>query len=307
MDNAELKALNEEYDEIVGEDGIIETSQDNVGENMPNALRYYFFMGQDDDFFYAAAEKWSEYDYEFTEDGYLTYDSTAFARNIQEAIDEGKKATYLYNQEEQDYFKGFVEDVDGLGEARTRGHFITRIGAMSESDFDTMEAYWSNTLENYSVTEEESGLPAWAWALIGVGIGIVVVGAGLAVFFILRAKKNKEGGSDEPKMYVDTTDDRSVDVYADDLADESDAPAAPAGEAAVGENASAEAPAEAEEIPAAPTGEVAAPDEEGVEAEETDGDKDLDSDDEAAAPAEAEEIPAAPTGEAAAESEEEKN
>ena len=110
---------------------------------------------------------------------------------------------------------------------------------MNESDFDAMEAYWSNTLENYTVTEEESGLPAWAWALIGVGIGIVVVGAGLAVFFILRAKKNKEGGGDEPKMYVDTTDDRSVDVYADDPADEpavdEDAPAetadAPAGEA----------------------------------------------------------------------------
>lgn len=303
MDNAELKALNEEYDEIVGEDGLIETSQDNVGENMPTALRYYFFMGQDDDFFYAAAEKYSDYEYEFS-NGYLTYDSTAFARNIQEAIDEGKKATYLYNQEEQDYFKDWVENGGGLGEARTRGHFITRIGAMSESDFDAMEAYWSNTLENYSVTEEESGLPAWAWALIGVGIGIVVVGAGLAVFFILRAKKNKEGGSDEPKMYVDTTDDRSVDVYADDPADAAaseDAPAAPAEEAAVGENAFAETPAEAEEIPAAPAGEVVA------EAEETDGDKDLDSDDEAAAPAEAEEIPAAPTGEAAAESEEEKN
>ena len=159
-----------------------------------------------------------------------------------------------------------MENGGGLGEARTRGHFITRIGAMSESDFDAMEAYWSNTLENYSVTEEESGLPAWAWALIGVGIGIVVVGAGLAVFFILRAKKNKEGGSDEPKMYVDTTDDRSVDVYADDQADEEaaseNAPAAPAEEAAVGENAFAETPAEAEEIPAAPTGEAAAESEE---------------------------------------------
>ena len=46
MDNAELKALNEEYDEIVGEDGIIESSADDVGENMPTALRYYFFMGR---------------------------------------------------------------------------------------------------------------------------------------------------------------------------------------------------------------------------------------------------------------------
>ena len=296
MDNSELKALNEEYENIVGEEGVIESSADDVGENMPTALRYYFFMGQDD-VFYAAAEKYSDREYEIA-DGYLTYDSTAFAHNIQNAIDEGKKDTYLYSTEEQEYFKGFVEDGDDLGEARTRSHFIRRIGAMSESDFDAIEAYWEGALEHYSVTEEESGLPAWAWALIGVGIGIVVVGAGLAVFFILRA--------DEPKMYVDTTDDRSVDVYADDLA----------GEETASENASAEAPAEAEEIPAAPTGEVAAsenapageaveesaaPDEEGAEAEETDGDKDLDSDDEEAAPVgEA----AAPTDEAA---EEEKN
>ena len=301
MDNAELKALNEEYDEIVGEDGIIESSADDVGENMPTALRYYFFMGQDD-VFYAAAEKYSDYEYEFA-NGYLTYDSTAFVRNIREAIDEGKKDTYLYSTEEQEYFKGFVEDGDGLGEARTRSHFITRIGAMNESDFDAMEAYWSNTLENYTVTEEESGLPAWAWALIGVGIGIVVVGAGLAVFFILRAKKNKEGGGDEPKMYVDTTDDRSVDVYADE----------PADEPAVDEDA----PAETADAPAdEAVEESAAPDEEGAEAEEADGDKDLDPDDEAAAPAEAapaeaEEIPAAPTGEVAAPAgeaaEEEKN
>ena len=304
MDNSELKALNEEYENIVGEEGVIESSADDVGENMPTALRYYFFMGQDD-VFYAAAEKYSDREYDFA-DGYLTYDSTAFAHNIQNAIDEGKKDTYLYSTEEQEYFKGFVEDGDDLGEARTRSRFIRRIGAMSESDFDAIEAYWEGALEHYSVTEEESGLPAWAWALIGVGIGIVVVGAGLAVFFILRAKKNKEGGGDEPKMYVDTTDDRSVDVYADDLA----------GEETASENASAETPAEAEEIPAAPTGEVAAsedaaageaveesaaPDEEGAEAEETDGDKDLDSDDEEAAPADE---AVAPTDEAA---EEEKN
>ena len=308
MDNAELKALNEEYDKVVGEEGIIETSSDDVSENMPTALRYYFFMGQND-LFYTAAEKWSEYDYKFTEDGYLSYDSTAFARNIQDAIDEGKKATYLYNQEEQDYFKEWVENGGDLGEARTRSHFIRQIGAMNEHDFDAIEAYWTSALAHYTVAEEESGLPAWAWALIGIGIGIVVVGAGLAVFFVLRAKKRREGGDDEPKMYVDTTDDRSVDVYADDPADEEaaseNAPAAPAEEAAVGENAPA---GEAVE-------ESAAPDEEGAEAEETDGDKDLDSDDEAAVgenasaetPAEAEGIPAAPTGEAAAESEEEKN
>ena len=254
MDNTELADLKETYDEVIGEEGYIAEAEEE-GENLPNALRYYFFMGQND-VFYAAAEKWSDVDYEFV-NGYLAYDSTAFARNIQEAIDEGKKDTYLYSTSEQEYFKNYVDDGAGFGEARTRSHFIRGIGAMSESDFDGMESYWSTTLEHYTVTEEESGLPAWAWALIGVGIGIVVVGAGLAVWFILRAqKKRREAEGKQPKMFVDTTDDRTVDVYADDLAAE---------------------PAPADEAPEAPAE---------AEAEETDGDKDLDSDDEAAAPAE---------------------
>ena len=219
--------------------------------------------------FYAAAEKWSDVDYEFV-NGYLAYDSTAFARNIREAIDEGKKDTYLYSTSEQEYFKNYVDDGAGFGEARTRSHFIRGIGAMSESDFDEMESYWSTTLEHYTVTEEESGLSAWAWALIGVGIGIVVVGAGLAVYFVLRARKRREAEGKQPKMFVDTTDDRTVDVYADDLAVE---------------------PVPAEEAPEAPAE---------AEAEETDGDKDLDSDDEAAAPAEeAAEEPGVPTEEPA--------
>ena len=265
MDNTELADLKETYDEVIGEEGYIAEAEEE-GENLPNALRYYFFMGQND-VFYAAAEKWSDVDYEFV-NGYLAYDSTAFARNIQEAIDEGKKDTYLYSTSEQEYFRNYVDDGAGFGEARTRSHFIRGIGAMSESDFDEMESYWSTTLEHYTVTEEESGLPAWAWALIGVGIGIVVVGAGLAVYFVLRAKKRRESEGKQPKMFVDTTDDRSVDVYADDLAAE---------------------PAPADEAPEAPAE---------AEAEETDGDKDLDSDDEAAAPAEeAAEEPAAPTGE----------
>ena len=249
MDNTELADLKETYDEVIGEEGYIAEAEEE-GENLPNALRYYFFMGQND-VFYAAAEKWSDVDYEFV-NGYLAYDSTAFARNIQEAIDEGKKDTYLYSTSEQEYFKNYVDDGAGFGEARTRSHFI-------------------RTLEHYTVTEEESGLPAWAWALIGVGIGIVVVGAGLAVWFILRAqKKRREAEGRQPKMFVDTTDDRTVDVYADDLADE---------------------PAPADEAPEAPAE---------AEAEETDGDKDLDSDDEAAAPdEEAEEEPTASTGEVA--------
>ena len=84
---------------------------------------------------------------------------------------------------------------------------------MTEDDEESYAEYWQTTLERYTEDEEETGLPAWAWALIGVAIGVVVIGAGLAVFFIVRAKRKKTHGPEEPLMAVDTTDDRDVDVY----------------------------------------------------------------------------------------------
>ena len=267
MTNTELADLKEEYDSVIGEDGAIEKSED-VGENMPYALRYYFFMGQNE-LFYTAAEKWSANDYEFS-NGYLTYDSTVFARNIQEAVDEGRKETYLYSTEEQDYFRDWVENGGELGEMRTRSYFITHIGAMNETDFESMEDYWDTLLEHITIETEETGLPAWAWALIGVGIGIVVVGAGLGIFFGVRAaNKRKAAEGKQPKMYVDTTDDRSVDVYADDTAE--DANEAPADETAP--EGETEAPAEEAAPEEAPSEESDAPAETAEETQPSDEDK----------------------------------
>ena len=79
-----------------------------------------------------------------------------------------------------------------------------------------------------------------------MGIGIVVVGAGLAVYFVLRAKKRRESEGKQPKMFVDTTDDRSVDVYADDAPapeNEEDAPDADSDSDDEASAAGAEAPA----------------------------------------------------------------
>ena len=93
-------------------------------------------------------------------------------------------------------------------------YYTHRIGAMTESDAETYAEYWQTTLERYTEADTSSeGLPGWAWALIGVAIGVVVIGSGLAVFFIVRAKKKPRDDSHAPLMEVDTTDDRDVDVY----------------------------------------------------------------------------------------------
>ena len=72
-------------------------------------------------------------------------------------------------------------------------------------------------MRNYEIPEtEEESLPWWAWTLIGVGIGAIVAAGVLTAVFVLRKKKAEEGEERPEKLRVDTTDDRTVDVYASD-------------------------------------------------------------------------------------------
>lgn len=222
MNNAELSAFNAKYEEIMGgeEEGYLAELDGKDYANLSDAVEYYFYMGRDG-LFYRNTE-----DYELTESGYVVYQSTQFYANIQSAVENGKKTTYLYSEEEQNLFKAYVEGtgdaeqfVDENGESyRTLSYFVTKIGAMSDDDRDAIESYWTTYLQSYTVVEEETTIPAWGWALIGVGIGVVVIGIGLAVFFIVRAKRRKGDGAEETEtpMFVDTRDDKDVDVYADE-------------------------------------------------------------------------------------------
>ena len=222
--NVEITEFNALYEKIVGgdnDDGYLTKLDEKDSVNLSNAIEYYFYMGQDKLF------NRENDDYELTEDGYVTYESTLFHKNIQSAIDKGKKTTYLYSEEEQNEFRAYVEGksddsktfVDDNGVSyRTMSYFVTRIGVMSDDDKESYENYWTSFLQSYTPAETETAtIPAWGWALIGVGIGVVVVAAGLAVFFVLRARKRNDQQADEADepMFVDTTDDKDVDVYAE--------------------------------------------------------------------------------------------
>ena len=197
MNNEALEALNEKYDAIMGEtDGYIAALSEEGNGKLSDMIEYFFYTGE----------------------------RTAVDENIEESIENGKSETYLYSEEEKDAFTAFV---NGEGDAAdfedengtlytTLSYFTTRIGAMSEGDEETYHEYWRDVLQRYTVAEEETGLPAWAWALIGVGIGVVVVGAGLAVFFLVRKRKKQAQQPREARMAVDTTDDKTVDVYHTD-------------------------------------------------------------------------------------------
>ena len=270
--NAELEEFNELYGKMTDEeDGYLAKLSDDGDSKLSSALRYFFYTGETQQF----------------------YD------NIAEAEDYGKRNTYLYSEDEQKEFEAFTEGTSedakaALGEgylATSQLSYFTRLlGVMTEDDEEMYADYWQNSLERYTETEEDEGLPAWAWALIGVGIGVVVIGAALAVILTLRAK-NKQGEPAPERMAVDTTDDKDVDVYtqaesvnetltpaeedaaetpAEEALTESEAPVEEtAGEVPAEETPAEETPAEnapAEEVPAeaapaeeaAPTGEAPA-------------------------------------------------
>lgn len=245
MDNLEIKAFNDLYAEIMGGGDVTgyigEMGQDY--SSLAMALRYYFYLGKDN-LFYAAAEDLEDYEFELSGE-YLTYESSLFQTNINFAVENGKKETYLYSEEVQELFRNYVEGKGDSAEFvkdgesyRTRSYFINRIGQMDESDAQRMASYWEGALEHYTIPEEtDSGLPGWAWALIGVGIGVVVIAAAIVVVIIVR-KKKVGGEEEEEKIFVDTTDDKDIDVYA-----ENDLPA---------ENEVAEAPEETSDDTEAP-------------------------------------------------------
>lgn len=231
MDNVALKEYKEEYDAIIGSDGYIQELSKDGKTNLSTALKYYFQTGT----------------------------TNLFYENIEEAEAETGKANTLYSQEEVEEFKAYTEAGN-----KVRSDFIKEIGKKTDADKEAIESYWQNTLQHYiaPVEEESEGLAAWAWAIIGVCIGVVVIAVGIGVYFVLR-KKNDEPEREE-KMFVDTTDDKSVDVYTDMDASAEETEETPAEEVE-------EAPVEetpAEEVEEAPVEEAPAEEVEEAPAEE---------------------------------------
>ena len=218
MNNREIAELNEKYDALMDDkDGVFAKITDISSDynKLVKALRYYFFTGE----------------------------TTAFYGVIDEAVKEyGKSDVYLFSQEEQDIFKAFWEGKaypaedgeddeeffdDSTAEYRKRSYFVTFIGQMKDEHKKERDEYWYNYLEPYTpktnADDDNAGLAPWKSALIGVAVCVVVLGAGAVVAFMLIKKKKK--GEDKPKeekLHVDTTDDRSVNVYEDEPAEEAE-------------------------------------------------------------------------------------
>lgn len=256
MNADELKAFNDKYEEVT--DYIDDMDNDRV----ENALKYFFRTG----------------DRAKGKDSY-------FEQAIADAIERGKSENYLYSVSDVEEVRAFCERRKSTNKSANdysemfkdengayydvQSYFMNMVGALSEEDADAMEEAWKGTLEK-AADEEEEGWATWQKVLLGVGIGagVLIVAAAVAVVLVVRAKKKKKAAEEaeiveagRKKPVIDTTDDKSIDVYADD---EPEAPAEEAAEEKIPE-ASEEEPAETEEKSEESGEEAEAPAEENFE------------------------------------------
>ena len=183
---AEIKAINEKYEAV---QEAIDEYADNT--ELQALMTYYFRTGKTD-----------------------AYDG-----------DDGVKE--LYDEKtEQKYFDEFKAKFSATTDKlELESYFFDFVGEMKEADKTAIDEAWVKSLRAEEETEDESGLPGWAIALIVAGSVIVVLAAALIpTLIVLSKKKAKAQAAEETvnaykRKKIDTTDDKSIDVYADENAE----------------------------------------------------------------------------------------
>ncbi|MDE6059763.1 MAG: hypothetical protein K2G44_06980 [Clostridia bacterium] len=243
MNNNEIRELNEKYKSIFDSDKKVgyleEVKAGEGGSNVADALKYYFYTGE----------------------------TKLVWENIQDALDAGKKESYvyknLYSEKQQEMIKAFTAEDSAERAERftdengkdyfTQSYFTNMLGKMSEQDAETYNDYWkTSVLQKYTppAEEEKDGLAWWAIMLIVIAAVAACAGIGVGVYFYL--KKHKKEAPKVERMRVDTTDDKNVDVYnmnaepAEETPAEEAVETAEPAEALVEETAEEAEPAEAE-------------------------------------------------------------
>ena len=103
---------------------------------------------------------------------------------------------------------------------------VSIVGEMTAADAEKVANEWAATLKQEVKTETTKGLETWAIVLIVVG-SVLVVAAGVTIPLVIVARKKKAKKAEEEatvnaykRKKIDTTDDKTIDVYADETAEE---------------------------------------------------------------------------------------
>ncbi len=134
-----------------------------------------------------------------------------------------------YSESKIETFDKFVKlfDEGGAFYGKRESDLAGQVGKTSDADKDAMKEAWRTTLRKYLLAEEEetSEMASWLkWLLIGVGVGVVAAGIVTTVVVVNKKKAKKAEAEATVNAYkrkkIDTTDDKSIDVYAEDEAAE---------------------------------------------------------------------------------------
>lgn len=106
--------------------------------------------------------------------------------------------------------------------------YTNNISRMTDEDAEKIAEAWDGLLlyPEEEVKAADEGMPTWAVLLIVIG-GVIVVAAAISVPVILSCKKKKAAKREADaivnsykRQRIDTTDDKTIDVYADEKAAE---------------------------------------------------------------------------------------
>ena len=144
-------------------------------------------------------------------------------------------STSLYDtiKDEEDYFddeqkeliKNYALDTT---ETYRQSYYVNFLGKLSEADSEAIEEAWLTTItpateEEETTEEEKDGLETWEIVVICVAGVILIGGVVFAIVYFVSADKKKKADQEAAqntvsayKKKIDTTDDKSIDVYADD-------------------------------------------------------------------------------------------
>lgn len=196
MTTSELVAFNEKYTEVVDE-FIGETAD----SELKGVLDYVFRTG--------SMEAFTD-----VEDLYSAYQIEEAKAFYEHRLSTNKSAT--------DYSTRFKDDAGNYYDRET--YFINLVGAVSTEDSESIADGWAATLIEREEETEET-FPVWAIVLISVG-GALIVAAAITVPCVMQYKKKKKARADREatavrkRKTIDTTDDKSIDVYADERAEQ---------------------------------------------------------------------------------------
>ena len=220
--NSELDKLNELYNGVIGEDGIISGYTDtddyptDLYANLANASRYMFYTGNIDYVTKLAKACNAE-----LEDG----DDPVYSENTLNKLKD-----FLAAEGDWAEYKDYSRTINGKNVyANRRDYYYSTIGKMTSSDAKSYaDDFKSDYLKSWP---EEETQPTWfeglskvvrVFFIIGMCLaGILVIGGiAVAVLLILRkVRGNKLPRYTKRRIKVDTTDDKNINVYEDESAE----------------------------------------------------------------------------------------